>query len=243
MIQKKSDDAVSPVLGVMLMVVITVVIGAVIAAFATGMVADTEPTPNAVLKVEILSNSLALEADGKIYAGPDFQITHISGDAVDTGDIEIQLSWTHDGCSHYSTYSAEQVYAKYPIETNRWGEETGGIKSNGNLGVGMERYQPMYVKSTMPGGKGSFGLDHYFGDVILTPGLKLTASTDCISYINGETPYQKSPFMNIIFDNGNIDTAGENGIMDHLTPGTVVDVMIIHLPSDKAIYDKKVTVQ
>ena len=125
MIQKKSDDAVSPVLGVMLMVVITVVIGAVIAAFATGMVADTEPTPNAVLKVEILSNSLALEADGKIYAGPDFQITHISGDAVDTGDIEIQLSWTHDGCSHYSTYSAEQVYAKYPIKTDMYGMEIG----------------------------------------------------------------------------------------------------------------------
>ena len=243
MIQKKSDDAVSPVLGVMLMVVITVVIGAVIAAFAKGMVADTEPTPNAVLKVEILSNSLALEADGKIYAGPDFQITHISGDAVDTGDIEIQLSWTHDGCSHYSTYSAEQVYAKYPIKTDMYGMEIGGIKSNGNLGVGMERYQPMYVKSTMPGGKGPNGLDHYFGEVTLTPGLKLTASTDCINYINGKTPYQKSPFMNIIFDNGNIETAGENGIMSHLTPGTVVDVMIIHLPSDKAIYDKKVTVQ
>ena len=41
MITKKSDDAVSPVLGVMLMVVVTIVIGAVIAAFATGMVADT----------------------------------------------------------------------------------------------------------------------------------------------------------------------------------------------------------
>ena len=49
--------------------------------------------------------------------------------------------------------------------------------------------------------------------------------------------------MNIIFDNGKIDTEGEDGIMEHLKPGTSVDVMIVHLPSDKAIYDKKVTVQ
>ena len=231
MIQKKSDDAVSPVLGVMLMVVITVVIGAVIAAFATGMVADTEPTPNAVLKVEILSNSLALEDTYSNYAGPDFQITHISGDAVDTGDIEIQLSWTHDGCSHYSTYSAEEFSEKH----------TSGLAPDVNKGVGMPRSQPMYVK--MPGGEGAFGYDHYFGKVVLTPGLKITASTDCISYNDAEKPYKKSPFMNVIFDNGNLETAGENGIMSHLEPGTAVNVMIVHLPSDKAIYDKKVVVQ
>ena len=124
-----------------------------------------------------------------------------------------------------------------------YGMEIGGIKSNGNLGVGMERYQPMYVKSTMPGGKGPNGLDHYFGEVTLTPGLKLTASTDMISYSSGGPKYEKSPSMNIIFDNGKIDTEGEDGIMEHLKPGTSVDVMIVHLPSDKAIYDKKVTVQ
>ena len=234
MITKKSDDAVSPVLGVMLMVVVTIVIGAVIAAFATGMVADTEPTPNSVLKVEILSNSMALDGGhSSTYSGPDFQITHISGDALDTGDIEIRLSWIHDGCSHYSTYSAEKFSSQHP----------NGLEPNIATGVGQYREQPMYVKSTMSGGKGSDGLDHYFGEVTLTPGLKLTASTDMISYSSGGPKYEKSPFMNIIFDNGKIDTAGENGIMDHLKPGTAVDVMIVHLPSDKAIYDKKVTVQ
>ncbi len=233
MITKKSDDAISPVLGVMLMVVVTIVIGAVIAAFATGMVADTEPTPNSVLKVEILSNSMALDGGhSSTYSGPDFQITHISGDALDTGDIEIRLSWIHDGCSHYSTYSAEKFSSQYP----------NGLTS-ANEGVGMEREQPMYVKSTMSGGKGAFGLDHYFGEVTLTPGLKLTASTDMISYSSGGPKYEKSPSMNIIFDNGKIDTEGEDGIMEHLKPGTSVDVMIVHLPSDKAIYDKKVTVQ
>ena len=36
MISKKSDDAVSPVIGVMLMLVVTVVIAAAVTIFATG---------------------------------------------------------------------------------------------------------------------------------------------------------------------------------------------------------------
>ena len=61
MISKKSDDAVSPVLGVMLMVVITVVIAAVITTFATGVVGDTKAAPVAVLDVHIYSDIEALD--------------------------------------------------------------------------------------------------------------------------------------------------------------------------------------
>ena len=227
MIQKKSDDAVSPVIGVMLMIVIVVVIAAVVTAFATGVVGETEPAPVAVLDVEIFSNVFALDQG---LSGPDFWITHLSGDAVDTKDIEIRLSWTHDGCSHYSTYSAEGCYDKYPS----------GIANY--PGVGMARDQPMYVK--MVGGKGPFGLDHYFGDVVLTPGLKLTACADCINYGSlSPIRYTKSPFMDIVFDNGDIHTDSGDGIMEHLKAGTAVDVMIVHLPSNKAIYDKTVIVQ
>ena len=231
MISKKSDDAVSPVIGVMLMLVVTVVIAAAVTIFATGVVGETEPAPVSVLDVEIFSNVFALDHG---LSGPDFRITHLSGDAVDTKDIEIRLSWTHDGCSHYSTYSAEKFSSssQYPD----------GLKSNFTIGVGMKREQPMYVK--MVGGEGPFGLDHYFGDVILTPGLKLTASADCIKY-GSPSPirYTKSPFMDIVFDNGDIHTDSGDGIMEHLKAGTAVDVMIVHLPSNKAIYDNTVVVQ
>ena len=229
MIQKKSDDAVSPVIGVMLMIVVTVVIAAVVTAFATGVVGETEPAPVAVLDVEIFSNVFALDRG---LSGPDFWITHLSGDAVDTKDIEIRLSWTHDGCSHYSTYSAEKFSSQYP----------NGLESNRATGVGMARNQPMYVK--MVGGEGPNGLDHYFGDVVLTPGLKLTACADCINYGSlSPIRYTKSPFMDIVFDNGDIHTDSGDGIMEHLKAGTAVDVMIVHLPSNKAIYDNTVVVQ
>ncbi|MBQ1180194.1 MAG: type IV pilin [Methanocorpusculum sp.] len=89
MITKKSDDAVSPVIGVMLMLVVTVVIAAAVTIFATGVVGETEPAPVSVLDVEIFSNVFALDHG---LSGPNFWITHLSGDAVDTKDIEIRLS-------------------------------------------------------------------------------------------------------------------------------------------------------
>ena len=51
MIQKKSEDAVSPVIGVMLLLVVTIVIAAVVAVFASGVGADAEPAPTTVLDV------------------------------------------------------------------------------------------------------------------------------------------------------------------------------------------------
>ena len=55
-ILKKKEDAVSPVIGVMLMLVVTIVIAAVVAAFAGGIATDTEPTPNVVLTADAYVN-------------------------------------------------------------------------------------------------------------------------------------------------------------------------------------------
>ena len=326
---KKSDDAISPVIGVMLMLVVTVVIAAAVTIFATGVVGETEAAPVAVLDVEILSNTASLPG----LRGPELFITHISGDAVDTEDIELRFSWNCglDGCTyggaHYSTHSAEEMSKHYS-------NAVGG--------------QPLYVKSTMSVQKEetkymSGGLNHNFGDVILTPGLKLTAHSEFLPYTQENT---NSPYMDVIFDNykvstdvtlkpevacqteayfeghaeqtydpncpyctgygynewgcyvgwidqdmvneygivegdcarcayskpenhhpvsecttdvnekgqnickcvkntgkWSVDQTGNTGIMDHLKPGTAVDVMIVHIPSGKAIYDNTVIVQ
>ena len=254
MIVKKSDDAVSPVIGVMLMLVVTVVIGAAVTIFATGVVGETEAAPVAVLDVKIYTNYPALYYAGKPNLfGPDLHITHVSGDNVDTKDIELRFSWTHkDGsgkdCSHYSAYSAEGM-TEY-ISSNPGGDwispanfgEAAGIDSNG----GGNRYQALYVK--MSGGRGTWGLDHYFGEVTLTPGMKLTASADMLSStLSGTTINTGSQFMDAIFNNYKMTashgTPCTGGIMNHLPAGTAVDVMIVHLPSDKAIYDKTVIVE
>ena len=48
----KKEDAVSPVVGVMLMLVVTIVIAAIVAAFATGMFSDTQAAGNAIITLE-----------------------------------------------------------------------------------------------------------------------------------------------------------------------------------------------
>lgn len=227
---KKSDDAVSPVIGVMLMLVITVIIAAVVTGFATGLVKDTEPAPTAVLDARIFSNVQVL-ADGvhSGLTGPDFWITHVSGDPIDTGDVEIRVSWTdQNGKYHYSTYSAAQFKSEHPE------------------GVDYYREQPMYVKASgLESGKGYMGLDNFFGEVILTPGLKLTATADFLWL--GEDN-KGSPFMNAIFNNGDWEmnddeSDGYLGIMQYLPKGTAVDVMLLHIPSNKAIFNKVVFVE
>lgn len=312
MIQKKSDDAVSPVIGVMLIIVVTVVIAAVVTAFATGVVEETEPAPVAVLDVQIINQAQTLND----LVGPEFFITHISGDPVDTADIEIHSSWSCGvadcayGGVHTSAYSAEGMKKKHP---NGVQAPTGTPK------------QAMYVKTYKDG-----TLTHLFGDITLTPGLKLMAFSD-ILVRNAYNP--ESPMMDVIFNNydvmtestqkaekicktepyfeghtdnsydpncpyctgygyspggwgcyisafvsdplpegycakcaysGKIHPASEcspemkctcaestgkfvttytPGIMQHLQPGTAVDIMIVHIPSGKAIYDKTVIVQ
>ena len=234
MIQKKSDDAVSPVIGVMLMLVVTIVIAGVIATFGTGMIGTTESAPNVVLDVKIMSNFEALSQGDGDLTGPDFQILHVSGDALDTGDIEIQIAWKDlNGDYHDSKYSADAFKAS-------------GVSLPGS------REQPMYVKALINGGMA----ESYFGDAILTPGLRLTASTDFLrmnlipdpdTYEYPENKHKGSQFMNAIFASGktfsNFDSLEDAGVMEYLQPGTPVDITILHIPSNTIIYEKEVVVQ
>jgi flagellin-like protein len=80
------DDAVSPVIGVILMVAITVILAAVIATFVLGLgeqVSDT--TPNANLEGEWSSNQTEVGASGDIV----LEITHTSGPTLEEGSISI----------------------------------------------------------------------------------------------------------------------------------------------------------
>ena len=78
----KKDDAVSPVIGVMLMLVVTIVIAAVVAAFAGGLGSDVEMAPTAALDI-------AVHANGNV------KITSLSGEALTTKDITIKVTGTN----------------------------------------------------------------------------------------------------------------------------------------------------
>lgn len=82
--QERKEDAASPVIGVMLMVVVTIVIAAVITVFATGLGGDsTSTTPMALL-----------EADNQQMNGDrlhSFDIVHKGGDKISTENIQVVI--------------------------------------------------------------------------------------------------------------------------------------------------------
>ena len=82
---KIKEDAASPVIGVMLMLVVTVVIAAVIAAFATGMAGEsTATTPMALLEVD------NLQLTGEYLN--TFDIVHKGGDEMVLENIQVVVN-------------------------------------------------------------------------------------------------------------------------------------------------------
>jgi len=97
-ILKKKEDAVSPVIGVMLMLVVTIVIAAVVAAFAGGLGGDVEMAPTAALNIDV-------------YAGENtVKIEHLSGEALITKDISIKVSDTSGNSKGTGNLYSESGY-------------------------------------------------------------------------------------------------------------------------------------
>lgn len=89
---RNSDRAVSPVIGVILMVAITVILAAVIAAFVLGFGAETEAAPQASIDIDADAgdNSLSIEHNGGDAIDHDNLV--LRGPGVNASDNETTLS-------------------------------------------------------------------------------------------------------------------------------------------------------
>jgi len=74
MTKKTKENAVSPVVGVMLMLVVVIIIAAVVSAFAGSAVSGQKKTPQATIQ-------------GKFSIASGMEITHAGGDALATNDL------------------------------------------------------------------------------------------------------------------------------------------------------------
>ena len=118
-VMKKSnkDDAVSPVIGVMLMLVVTIIIAAVVMTFASDTTADIETAPIAVLDVAVYENINSNDG-GMFYSHPSFQILYLAGDGkLDTSKMSIVSTWRgNDDKTH--TYTASGNLPNLLLRTN-----------------------------------------------------------------------------------------------------------------------------
>lgn len=94
-----NSEAVSPVIGVMLMIVVTIIVAAAVSAFAGGFANDQKETPVAQIDVQLKS--------GALY--PRLIFTHLGGDFLDTGDLKI-ITYYHEYAHITNDYHETGVY-------------------------------------------------------------------------------------------------------------------------------------
>ncbi len=96
----KNEDAVSPVVGVMLMLVVTIIIAAVVSGFAGGMAGGVEKTPQAIIVSEKIVINEAYDTDTTNWDPDQVEdqaddiyvlFEHMSGDHINLNNIEICL--------------------------------------------------------------------------------------------------------------------------------------------------------
>ena len=116
----RDDDAVSPVIGVILMVAITVILAAVIASFVLGLGDQAQQaTPQASFSFDYTEGS----TDGEGYV----TVTHDGGDAIEAQELYVRGS----GITGTSTSTSSYVLTG----AGSWG--TAGYTSDSEISAGQ----------------------------------------------------------------------------------------------------------
>ena len=89
----RTEYAVSPVIGVMLMIVVTVIIAAVVSGFAGGYADEDRKAPTAVISCKVTDSGLLF--------------THESGDYIDLADVIVVLTNGEDTRRFYGSENQE----------------------------------------------------------------------------------------------------------------------------------------
>lgn len=107
MMQKKSEDAVSPVIGVMLLLVVTIIIAAVVAVFASGVGTDAETAPTTVLDVTDITDygESSMKEPRYSFSAVDYK-NEFGKDSIKTVQItntegKKKLRWTYADTGEY----------------------------------------------------------------------------------------------------------------------------------------------
>ena len=233
---RKNTEAVSPVVGVMLMLVVTIIIAAVVSAFAGGMASNQQKAPSGDFECKIANSG----SWGSSYF--DMKVLAVS-EPIPTKDIKITTSWkASDGTTNGTTI-------------------TGPAPGNGNTHYGTYHYHsPLGFGPNMDWvASGQYKPDQDYGNYTLLAGTVLHNSAAGYSAppslggkASGTGGYGVDPSLRWEYT---VDgTYSQNGYMDamramlgwdweHLRPGDKVNVKMTHIPTGAVIFEKDVVVE
>ena len=231
----KSEWAVSPVIGVMLMLVVTILLATAVSALTGGLKVQ-KPTPTAEFEVKVVrckdfNSSMYNISCTDLLAY--MQIVEVSGDKIPTKDLEIitynpNAYGTHktmvvkpnSGNTHYLANFAMYGYGK------SW--ENGTSPYYNNVALGSFGNSPKVD----------------FGNYTCVPGITMTADWYENYYQGKWNP--STGWYNLPNDtNANNVTGFCACIADgwNITPGQYIYVKIIYIPTHTIIWQKKVLVE
>lgn len=219
------ENAVSPVIGVLLMLVVTIIIAAVVSGFAGGLVGGQKEAPSLTMDIMIKNTGYAPSS------AIQFIVNSLS-EPIPTKDIKLITTWTNasgisggnitaKGLNYPNTligtsysYQSPLGYGTTSTQENSGQPDAGQQFGNFTLESGTSMHSsPYYGTTTSNGGYG--------------------VSTKYV-YTTGST-YTSSSY------DGMMAVLGSNWY--NLRPGDVVSIKIMHIPSGKFIFSKDVMVE
>ena len=247
---RERDDAVSPVIGVMLILMVTIIIAAVVSGFAGGVFSAQSPAPTISAKAEYsLENGLNIDVLS-------------TSEVIDTKDLKIQLDSLADGQRLSATITADRPQdingtgagVPYKVDRRRSLCPFGEF----NLKSGVQMSGPVTLRSSQ-------GEEH---DVSGTNSIPDGACSDEIAPDEGgqtwgdntaddlkdydklnwlDEGHSKHNYMVKLNDGWSYDTNNQKfiyypGTKDLLKIGDKISIKIVYLPNGQTIYSSDVKV-
>lgn len=271
MTRKNGEDGVSPVVGVMLMLVVTIIIAAVVSGFAGGLINGQSKSPTLSMDVKV-SNTGS-------YVGSGFTANILAvSQPIDTKNVKIVTAWSTTMKDNTSA-DLSTTQANIPEGNTFTGGNT-SLPNSANVYV----YQGMQTKKVTSWATAPFGMSQeivdagqnnptdpigksstayekpgWFGQYTLQQGVGLFAypyGTDsgmaiagapgnaAASGYNGATPYVYTEASGL-YENGQVDPtqAVLGSGWEQLRAGDTVNVKVIYIPTGAAIFNKDVAVE
>lgn len=231
----KNEDAVSPVVGVMLMLVVTIIIAAVVSAFASGMTESTENPPSITMDVSITNSGS--------WVGSHFEAAVLSvSEPIPTSDLKLVTSWSADEEKGGATVNPGIKNVEYQWKSGSYLNTSAPL----GFGVGIDQNTGTGAYDTQAFGNytlksGVTMLAYPAGQAGGLTGGQIGQSGDGGYGVvtSGEYTYDGSFFTTDMTDSMQAVLGKDWEVLES---GDVVTVKLIHTPSGQTIYEKDVVV-
>ena len=244
----KNADAVSPVVGVMLMLVVTVIIAAVVSAYSSGMIVTTQKVPTGSFDCKI--------SNGGSWSNSGFSLSVLTvSEPIQTKDVKLTTSWTTYDRANSKNKVADTITTiglqhpigdpKFSNEGNSYIDHYGAVKrlqSPLGYGPGVQNNTADFTKVTTD--------DQHFGNYLLTAGTTLVAKPygkDATTGGYGVSSDKRYEYKTGTKYTKDIKADEMSAILGskwyNLRPGDVVNVRLTYMPTGSVLFEKDVIVE